>query len=101
MLDIFIVVKPNIPVVSISIEDARIILANFTYAGNVSAGSNKNYWFGLPLNSNPNSITLNYKGIVTVNHDVDKNVTLNNVIATIPGKHIFFLLSVDKFCGIN
>ena len=65
-------------------------MANFTYAGNVSSGSNKNYWFGLPLNSNSNAITLNYNGIVTVNHNVDKNVTLNNVIATIPGKYIHF-----------
>ena len=78
--------RPNIPVVSISIEDARLILANFTYAGNVSAGINKEYWFGLPLNKKLNADTSAYRATVTVNHLPDRNITLHNVIATIPGK---------------
>ena len=79
-------VTPNIPVVSISIEDARTILSNFTYAGNVSYGINKDYWFGLPLKPNSNSLSSDYKATVIVTHSKGKNVTLNNVLASIPGK---------------
>ena len=79
-------VTPNIPVVSISIEDARTILSNFTYAGNVSSGINKDYWFGLPLKLNSNSLSSDYKATVIVTHSKGKNVTLNNVLASIPGK---------------
>ena len=82
-------VTPNIPVVSISIEDARIILSNFTYAGNASSGINKDYWFGLPLKLNSNALNSDYKATVIVTHSKGKNVTLNNVLASIPGKLCF------------
>ena len=78
-------VTPNIPVVSVSIEDARMILSNYTYSGNVSAGSNKDYWFGLPLKSNSNDLKSDYKATVIVNHSAEENVTLNNILASIPG----------------
>ena len=78
-------VTPHIPVVSISIEDARTILSNFTYAGNVSSGINKDYWFGLPLKPNSNSLSSNYKATVIVTHSKGTNVTLNTILASIPG----------------
>ena len=80
---------PNIPVVSISIEDARLLLSNFTYSGNVSDGNNKDYWFGLPLKSNSKNLSSDYKATVEVNHSKDENVTLNNVLASIPGNFDF------------
>ena len=83
-------VKPNIPVISVSVEDARIILANFTNAGNVSAGINKEFWYGLPLNKDSDDVSSSYQATVTVKHLEDKTVTLNNVIATIPGINLVY-----------
>ena len=80
---------PNIPVVSISIEDARVLLSNFTYSGNVSDGNNKDYWFGLPLKSNSINLSSDYKATVEVNHSKEENVTLNNVLASFPGNFDF------------
>ena len=68
--------------ISLSIEEARTLLANFTDARNVG----KKYWFGLPLNTSSDAMVSNYKATVTVNHSADKNVILHNVHATIPGK---------------
>lgn len=90
MRSIFYPVKPNIPVISVSVEDARIILANFTNAGNVSAGINKEFWYGLPLNKDSDDVSSSYIATVTVKHLKDKTVTLNNVIATIPGINLVY-----------
>lgn len=75
--------------ISISIEEARTLLANFTDARNVG----KQYWFevtvfGLPLNTSSDAMVSNYRATVTVSHSTDKNVTLHNVQAAIPGKLI-------------
>ena len=76
--------KPNIPVISITIKQARVLLAKFTDARNVG----KEFWFGLPLNTSSDAVVSNYRATVSVNHDPHKNVTLRNVHATIQGKII-------------
>ena len=73
---------PSIPVIGITYDQAKEILQNFTNA----KGINKNFKYGLPLNT---TVELNFTAKVEVYRENDA-VSLNNVIGSIPGRYVTF-----------
>ena len=71
--------SPSIPVVSLSYNNAKVLLTNFTNSFNVD----KSYWFGLPLKT---LVERNFTASVEVNRNFETK-SLHNVVASIPGRY--------------
>ena len=75
---------PTIPVIGINYDQAKDILQNFTNAKGIA----KTFYYGLPLNT---SVERNFTAKVEVYRN-ENVVTLNNVIGTIRGRYVSFMI---------
>ena len=75
---------PTIPVIGINYDQAKDILQNFTNAKGIA----KTFYYGLPLNT---SVERNFTAKVEVYRN-ENVVTLNNVVGTIRGRYVSFMI---------
>ena len=80
---------PTIPVIGINYDQAKDILQNFTNAKGIA----KTFYYGLPLNT---SAERNFTAKVEVYRN-ENVVTLNNVVGTIRGRYVIFMIKHNYF----
>ena len=80
---------PTIPVIGINYDQAKDILQNFTNAKGIA----KTFYYGLPLNT---SVERNFTAKVEVYRN-ENVVTLNNVVGTIRGRYVIFMIKHNSF----